>query len=63
MEQHLVTASASWDKSLKIRHAAEEGLEKLRKYSIPAKLHHSYITGTSKSLPSIIDPAIKRTLF
>ena len=62
MEQHLIATSASWDKSFKIQHAAEKGLEKLRKYSIPAKLHHSYIIGTSKSLPCCIDPTIECTL-
>ncbi|KAF8632686.1 hypothetical protein AX15_001739 [Amanita polypyramis BW_CC] len=46
MEQHLVTVSASWDMSFKIQHAAKHGLEKLRKYTIPAKLHHSYIIRT-----------------
>jgi len=36
--------------SFKIQHAAEKGLAKLRKYSIPAKLHHAYIVGTGTFL-------------
>lgn len=46
MEHHLIAISTSHDRSYKIRHAAEMGFAKLRKYSIPAKLHHSYIIGT-----------------
>ena len=55
MEQHLITVSASWDMSFKIQRAAKHGLEKLRKYTIPAKLHHSYIIRTSKCT---IDPNV-----
>ncbi|KAF8232856.1 hypothetical protein L208DRAFT_1269854 [Tricholoma matsutake] len=29
-----------------VQHAVNKGLDKLRKYSVPAKLHHSYIIGT-----------------
>lgn len=47
MEQHLMVVATSSAVSYKIQHAAEIGLAKLRKYSIPAKLHHSYIVGTS----------------
>ncbi len=47
MEQHLMAVVTSSAVSYKIQHAAETGLAKLRKYSIPAKLHHSYIVGTS----------------
>jgi hypothetical protein len=62
MEQHLIAVSASQDKSFKIQHAAKEGLEKLRKYSVPVKLHHSYIIGTSELPPCCIDPIIERAL-
>ena len=31
-----------------MQEAAKQGLAKLKKYSTPAKLHHSYILGTSK---------------
>jgi len=48
MEKHLKAVSSSWEHSLKIQDAAEQGLMKLRKYSTPAKLHHSYILGTGK---------------
>ena len=54
MEQHLMTVATS-AVSYKIQHAAETGLAKLRKYSIPAKLHHSYIVGTSTLVYSYID--------
>ncbi|KAF8806990.1 hypothetical protein BYT27DRAFT_7100375 [Phlegmacium glaucopus] len=47
--EHLTTISTSWGKSFKIQHAADKGLEKLVKYSFPAKDHHSYIVGTSES--------------
>ncbi|KAI9450375.1 cytochrome P450 [Russula earlei] len=46
MEKHLEAILISWKHSFKIQQAAEQGLAKLRKYSIPAKLHHSYILGT-----------------
>ena len=36
--------------SFKIQHAAEKGLAKLRKYSVPAKLHHAYVVGTGTFL-------------
>jgi len=49
MEKHLEAVSISSGHSLKIQHAAEQGLEKLRKYSTPAKLHHYYILGTGMS--------------
>jgi hypothetical protein len=48
MEKHLEAVLISLEHSLKIQYAAEQGLAKLRKYSAPAKLHHSYILGTSK---------------
>jgi hypothetical protein len=47
-EKHLEAVSISWEHSFKIRRAAGQGLAKLRKYSTPAKLHHSYILGTGK---------------
>lgn len=50
MEQHLEAVSVSWKHSLKIQHAAKQGLVKLQKYSIPAKQHHSYILATGKSI-------------
>ena len=50
MEKHLEVVLTSWEHSYKIQNAAEQGLAKLRKYAIPAKLHHSYIVGTGKSL-------------
>ena len=49
MEHHLKAVSFSLEHSFKVQHAAEKGLEKLRKYSAPAKLHHTYILGTGKS--------------
>jgi hypothetical protein len=52
MEQHLVAIATSWDRSCKVQEAAEQGLAKLRKYSIPAKAHHSYVIGTSESIIS-----------
>jgi hypothetical protein len=48
MEKHLKAVSVSWTHSFKIQCAAKQGLAKLRKYSIPAKLHHSYIVGTGR---------------
>jgi hypothetical protein len=48
MEQHLTAVATSLTVSYRIQHAAERGLAKLKKYSIPAKLHHSYIVATSK---------------
>jgi hypothetical protein len=48
MEKHLEAVSISWEHSFKIQHAARQGLTKLKKYSTPAKLHHSYILGTGK---------------
>ena len=51
MEKHLEAVSVSWTHSFKIQRAAEQGLAKLRKYSIPAKLHHSYIVGTGRPYP------------
>jgi len=59
MEQHLTAVSTSWDKSFKIQHAAEKGLVKLRKYSVPAKGHHSYIIGTSELIFCSIYPIIR----
>jgi hypothetical protein len=49
MECHLEVVSISLEHSFKVQHAAEQGLAKLRKYSVPAKLHHTYILGTGKS--------------
>ena len=49
MEKHLEANTILLEHSFKIQHAVEQGLAKLRKYSIPAKLHHSYILGTGKS--------------
>jgi hypothetical protein len=43
MEKHLEVVSTSWEHLYKIQLAAEQGLAKLRKYTIPGKLHHSYI--------------------
>jgi len=48
MDKHLEAVSISWKHSFKIQEAARQGLAKLRKYSTPAKLHHSYILGTGK---------------
>jgi len=45
MEKHLEAVSTSWEHSFKIQHASEQGLAKLRKYFIPAKLHHSIFWG------------------
>ena len=42
----------SVDKSWRVQHASEVGLKKLRKYSVPAMAHHTYVVGTSKSCPS-----------
>jgi hypothetical protein len=55
MEQHLEAISTDPDITFSVRHAVGKGLEKLRKYSVPAKLHHSYILGTS-TFPYLIDP-------
>ena len=54
MEQHLVSISTSNDKSWKVQHASEVGLKKLRKYSVPAMAHHTYVIGTSKSCPILL---------
>jgi len=51
MEKHLKAVLVFWTHSFKIQHATEQGLAKLRKYSIPAKLHHSYIVGTDRPYP------------
>ena len=56
MEKHLEAVSTSWEHSYKIQNAAEQGLAKLRKYAISAKLHHSYIVGTGKSLRYSLNP-------
>ena len=61
MEQHLLEVAKSSASSFKIRCAAERGLAKLRKYSIPAKLHHSYIVGTSKLL-QLLDHKVSLTV-
>lgn len=53
MEKHLEAVAVSLEHSFKIQHAAEKGLVKLRKYSTPAKQHHSYILGTGKSCRSL----------
>ncbi len=64
MEQHLMGVVTSSALSFKIQHAAEKGLAKLRKYSVPAKLHHAYIVGTgtflyqSQSLICITDCSV-----
>ncbi len=50
MEKHLEAISNSLESSFTAINAAEHGLEKLRKYSIPAKKHHHYIIGTSRCL-------------
>ena len=47
MEQHLKAVSIDPGVTFKVQHAVDKGLEKFRKYSIPAKLHHSNILGTS----------------
>jgi hypothetical protein len=52
MEKHLEAVLISWEHSFKIQQAAEQGLVKLRKYSIPTKLHHSY--SISLGLVSVI---------
>ncbi|KAF8806989.1 hypothetical protein BYT27DRAFT_7100541 [Phlegmacium glaucopus] len=66
--EHLTTISTSWGKSFKIQHAADKGLEKLVKYSFPAKDHHSYIVGTilhpclcSHWFAATVDPADSAT--
>ncbi|KAF8238033.1 hypothetical protein L208DRAFT_1375355 [Tricholoma matsutake] len=46
MEKHLEVVSISWEHSFKMQHAVGQGLTKLRKYSTPEKLHHSYILWT-----------------
>ena len=56
MEKHLKVVSTSCEHSYKTQHAAEQGLAKLRKYAIPAKLRHSYIVGTGKSLHHSLNP-------
>jgi hypothetical protein len=48
MEKHLKEVSVSLSHSYAVQRAAEQGLSKLKKYSIPARLHHSYVIGTSK---------------
>jgi hypothetical protein len=53
MEKHLEADATSLENSFKVQHAAEQGLAKLRKYLIPAKLHHSYILGTGKPCRSL----------
>lgn len=50
MERHLEAVSMDPGVPFKVRCAVDKGLEKLRKYSIPAKAHHSYILGTSTFL-------------
>jgi len=50
MEQHLEAVSTDPGVTFKVQHAVDKGLDKLRKYSIPAKLHHSYIIRTSTFL-------------
>ena len=47
MEQHLEAISTDPSVTFKVQHAVDEGLKKLRKYSVPVKVHHSYIMGTS----------------
>jgi hypothetical protein len=56
MEKHLKVVLTSWEHLYKIWLAAEQGLAKLRKYTIPAKLHHSYIVRTGKSLYHSLNP-------
>jgi len=46
MEQHLEAVSTDPDVTFTVQHAVDKGLDKLKKYSDPAKLHHSYILGT-----------------
>ena len=62
MEQHLKAISTDPGVTFKVQHAVNKGLEKLRKYSIPAKVHHSYILGTS-TFPCLIDPVSYLNLF
>jgi len=50
MEHHLKAVSTNPGVTFKVQHAIDKGLDKLRKYSVPAKLHHSYIIGTSTFL-------------
>lgn len=50
MEQHLEAVSTYPGVTFKVQQAVNKGLEKLRKYSIPAKAHHSYILGTGTFL-------------
>ena len=55
MEQHLEAISR--DVTFKLQYAVDKGLEKLRKYFVPAKVHHSYILGTSM-FPYLIDHSV-----
>jgi len=50
MEQHLEAVLTNSGVMFMVQHAVNKGLDKLRKYSVPAKLHHSYIIGTSMFL-------------
>lgn len=63
MEKHHEVVSTSWEHSYKIQHTAEQGLAKLRKYSIPVKLHHLYILGTGKSLHHLLNLKCELTCY
>ena len=56
IEKHLEAVLTSWEHLYKIQNTAEQGLAKLRKYAIPAKLHHSYIVGAGKLLHHSLNP-------
>ena len=47
MERHFEAISTDPSVTFKVQHAINEGLKKLRNYSVPAKVYHSYIVGTS----------------
>jgi hypothetical protein len=64
MEQHLEAVSRDSGLTFKLQYAVDKGLEKLRKYSVPAKVHHSYILGTSMfPSPRLIDHGVILNLF
>jgi hypothetical protein len=50
MEKHLEAISTDLGVTFKVQYAVEKGLEKLRKYSVPAKVHYSYILATGMFL-------------
>jgi hypothetical protein len=63
MENHLEMVSTSWEHSFKIQHAAEQGLQKLGKYSSVAKTHHSYILGTGESCCCSLSSKYRRSCY